>query len=153
MIFFQENMSEQILRFSLTDGRLLLHLQPFHKPAEALRIQKPQLCFRPWPLKSPVGQPFVQQDISFPTPVQCLDPAGSAAAEQEQAFLIHFVPELLCNNCCQTIDATAKICVTAGNVIIIATEWSGAMQKLRPYPPRQANAVPLPGTGSAALPL
>ena len=111
-------MSEQILRFSLTDGRLLLHLQPLHKPAEALRIQKPQLCFRPWPLKSPVGQPLVQQDISFPPPVQCLDPVGSAAAEQEQTFFVKMTAILLCNNCCQTIDTKTKICVTAGNVLV-----------------------------------
>ena len=40
------------------------------------------------------------------------------AALPSYRILYHFVPVLLCNNCCQTIDATAKICVTAGNVIV-----------------------------------
>ena len=71
------------------------HLQPLHEPAETLRIQLTQFCFRPGPLEPSVRKPFIQQNISIPGSVQCLDPVGAPAAEQKQTFFVQMSAKLL----------------------------------------------------------
>ena len=94
----------------------LVHTQALHKPAVLLRCQRSCFTFLSGPLKRTGLQSFVQQNKSIPFPVQCFYPVPASAAEKEQCICKWIQIELLLNKSGQTVDPTAQVSVTAGNI-------------------------------------
>jgi hypothetical protein len=69
--------------FYFPDGFLLLYTKPFHQPPVLLRIYLLHFVSGPWPLKSAICQPFIQQQKSIAFVNQSLDPVCTPSAEQK----------------------------------------------------------------------
>ena len=90
---------------------------PGHEPFELLLGHFHNFLFCPWPLVSAVQKPFIQQQKSISFPDEALDFIRLSAAKHEQNILLKRVNiQLTANDCAQTVNTLAEICVTAGNV-------------------------------------
>lgn len=103
------------MRFWLVDA------QAFHEPAVLLWCQYPGFAFFPGPLEAAGLQPLVQQHKSVALPVQCLDPVPASAAEEKEGICKWIQPKLLLNQGGQSVDATAKVGVAAGDIHLFGT--------------------------------
>lgn len=61
----------------------LFWVQAFQKPPQLLSGYLSCFIIRPRPLKPPAFVPFVQKAETIPFIVDCFDPVGPSAAEQE----------------------------------------------------------------------
>ena len=94
----------------------LVHAQAFHEPAILLRCQCSGFAFFPGPLKRTGLQTFIQQNKSVAFPVQCFYSIPPSTAEEEQSIRKRIQVKLLLDQHCQTVDPTAQIRITAGNI-------------------------------------
>ena len=112
-----EQLSElYFLHFSMSFR--LLDTQSFHQPAVLLSSNAERLVLAARPLKPALFKPLVEQEKTVAFPVESFDPVGSSSAEQEQAVLVDFIAILQHDDLCQSIDATAQVSVTAGDVVV-----------------------------------
>ena len=93
-----------------------MNTQSFHQPPVLLRCDAACFTLAPRPLELALFQPFVEQEKTVALPVERFDSVGSSAAKQEQCIGTWVKMELLFNDSRQTVDPTAKIGVTAGEV-------------------------------------
>ena len=100
----------------------LLDTQPFHQPAVLLSSNAERLVLTPRPLELALFKSLVEQEKAVAFPVECFEPVGSSAAEQEQCIGTRVKMELLFNDSRQTVDPTAKIGVAAGEVDLCSAE-------------------------------
>ena len=88
-----------------------------HKPFELLLGHFHNLLLCPGPLVSAIQKPLIEQQESVTFPYEALYLVWFPAAEHEQNVLLKWVNvQLAANDCTQTVDTLAKICVAAGNV-------------------------------------
>lgn len=97
----------------------LLDLQPFHQPAEGLRVELSQLLCVSRPLEPAIVQPLIQQYIAIAGIIQGFDPICSSSAEQEQTLLIQFCSILPHHDLRQTVYAAAYVRISARDIVIL----------------------------------
>lgn len=66
-------------------------------------------------------QALIQQQKTVALPVECFDAVPLPAAKQEQRIAERIQLKLLPHKLCKTVDATAKVCVTAGDIDTVRT--------------------------------
>ena len=99
----------------------LVNTEPFHQPAILLRGQHPGFTLRTRPLERTRLQSFIQQYETIAFPIQSFDSIPASATEQEQCIGKWIQRKLLLNNCCQTINPSAQICIATGDVHLVGS--------------------------------
>ena len=102
-------------------GLWLIHAQALHEPAVLLGCQASRLTFFSRPLETAGFQALVEQHETVALPVQRLDPVPAPTAEQKQCIGEGVQVKLLLDQCCQAVDAPAKVGVAAGDVHLVGT--------------------------------
>lgn len=98
------------------EGFWLLDAQALHEPAILLQRQLPRFISVSGPLKAATFQSLVQKEKAISLPVQRLDPIPSSATEQKQCVCKWIQLKLLLDHDRQTVNAPAKVGISAGNV-------------------------------------
>ena len=129
------------LRFSVC--LRLLNAQSFHQPPVLLSSNAERLVLAARPLELPLFKPLVEQKKTVAFPVERFDPVGSSAAEQKQCVGTWVKSKLLFNDGRQTIDTTAKIGVTAGEVDLRSAEIAQHDLRMRISAASVASSAPL----------
>lgn len=90
---------------------------PGHEPLELFLGHFHDLLFCPGPLVFAIQKPLIEQQESVTFPYEALDFIRFPATEHEKDILLKWVNiQLAANDCTQTIDTQAKICVAAGDI-------------------------------------
>ena len=88
-----------------------------HEPFKLFLGHFHDLLFCPGPLVSSIQKPLIEQQKPVTFPDEALDLIRLPAAEHEQyIFLKRVNIQLAANDCTQTVDTLAKICVAAGDI-------------------------------------
>lgn len=94
----------------------LIDAQALHQLAVLFRGNSPGFSFAARPLKAARLQTFVPQHETVALPVQGFYAVSASAAEQKQGVGEWIKFELLMNDCGQSVNSPAQICIGAGNV-------------------------------------
>ena len=88
-----------------------------HEPLELFMRNFQDILFCPGPLVFAIQKPLIEQQESVTFPYEALDFIRFPATEHEKDILLKWVNiQLAANDCTQTIDTLAKICVAAGDI-------------------------------------
>ena len=106
----------------LLDGVLLLDCQPLHQPDVLRWGDGKDFLLIARPLEPSGFQPFVQEKESVLFPQKSFDPVSPAPTEEEQYPREKRIkPELALHQGGKAINASAEICVAAGDIYFLET--------------------------------